>query len=217
MFPLYDENPSRTRPVLTWSIIAINVLVFFWQMSIGLRRSIELLGWVPVYHSFPPNLGRALTSMFAHASPFHIFGNMLFLWIFGDNTEDRIGHVKFLFLYLAWGFAATVAHTAYALTVGGVLPEIPAVGASGAISGVIGAYVVFFPRARIVTVIFLRYFIRFVRIPAVYYIGFWFLMQLLFGALQPSGSVAYWAHIGGFLAGVLVALTYKLSKKRYVY
>jgi HSP20 family molecular chaperone IbpA len=145
----------------------------------------------------------------------HILGNMLFLWIFGDNIEDRFGHTKYLISYLVWGFAASMAHAAWALSVGGEQLMIPAVGASGAISGVLGTYLILFPRARIVTMVFIGFFLTRHRIPAFAYLPLWFIFQLISAAFGASGGVAYLAHIGGFAAGAVFGLAYKaLSKLR---
>jgi hypothetical protein len=144
--------------------------------------------------------------MFLHGGIAHLIGNMLFLFVFGDNIEDKFGRIKYILFYIAWGFAAAYAHSFYAVSTGG--GEIPAIGASGAISGVLGAYLVLFPRAKIFTII-AAFFITTVRIPAIAYIPFWFVMQVIFGLLNPLGGVAYLAHIGGFLAGVLTGYVLK--------
>jgi membrane associated rhomboid family serine protease len=143
-----------------------------------------------------------VSSMFLHGGIAHIIGNMVFLYIFGDNIEDRFGHFKYLILYLFWGIAAGIIHSLYAVSVGG--GEIPAVGASGAISGVLGAYLVLFPRAKIFTII-TAFFITTVRIPALAYIPIWFILQVVFSILNPEGGVAYLAHIGGFVVGAAVS------------
>jgi len=143
-----------------------------------------------------------ITSMFLHGGIAHIIGNMVFLYIFGDNIEDRYGHFKYLILYLFWGITAGLIHSFYAVSVGG--GEIPAVGASGAISGVLGAYLVLFPRAKIFTII-TAFFITTVRIPALAYIPIWFILQVVFSILNPEGGVAYLAHIGGFVVGAGVS------------
>jgi membrane associated rhomboid family serine protease len=143
-----------------------------------------------------------VSSIFLHGGIAHIIGNMVFLYIFGDNIEDRFGHFKYLILYLFWGIAAGIIHSFYAVSVGG--GEIPAVGASGAISGVLGAYLVLFPRAKIFTII-TAFFITTVRIPALAYIPIWFILQVVFSILNPEGGVAYLAHIGGFVVGAAVS------------
>jgi HSP20 family molecular chaperone IbpA len=144
--------------------------------------------------------------MFLHGGIAHLIGNMLFLFVFGDNIEDKFGRIKYVLIYIAWGIAAAYAHSFYAVSTGG--GDIPAIGASGAVSGVLGAYLVLFPRAKIFTII-AAFFITTVRIPAIAYIPFWFVMQVILGLLNPLGGVAYFAHIGGFLAGVLTGYVLK--------
>jgi len=161
----------------------------------------------------PIGLATVFTSMFMHAGFLHMISNMIYLFVFGDNIEDTYGHAKFLLLYLTFGLAASLTHSYYAILSGGDDPFIPAVGASGAVSGVLGAYIVLFPRARIVSVLFLGYILRPAVIPSLYYIGFWFLFQFLLGLLSGTGGgVAYWAHIGGFAAGVIISYPYKILR-----
>lgn len=157
------------------------------------------------------NLYTLFTSMFLHADIFHIGGNMLFLYVFGDNVEDAFGHFRYLLFYLICGLAADFTHI-LSLTTSAEL-AIPTLGASGAISGVMGAYIVLYPRARIRTLI-LAFFIAVVSIPAVFFLGFWFLLQLLYSWLDMSGGIAYWAHIGGFVAGMILALIIGNRRKR---
>ncbi|MFQ6075794.1 MAG: rhomboid family intramembrane serine protease [Candidatus Bathyarchaeia archaeon] len=206
MFPLYDENPSKTRPYVTWSLIALNVIVFVWWVSGGMSASVfDIFGETPAYVLRGERLYTVFTSMFLHGGIAHIFGNMLYLFIFGDNVEDTFGHGKYLILYLFFGVVGGLVHSFVTVT-----PDIPAVGASGAISGVLGAYVLFFPRARVVSIVPSYFFIRLARIPAVVFIGFWFLLQLLLSG-SPTG-VAYWAHIGGFVAGFIAAVLYRIAR-----
>ena len=161
------------------------------------------------------------TSMFVHADPLHIFGNMLYLHIFGDNVEDTLGRVRYIAFYFLSGFGAIVLHIVSSIFLGGL--NIPVVGASGAISGLMGAYLVFFPKAKILTAVMGYYFYRIIPIRAEYYIGFWFIYQLLWATLAPllspfePSSVAYWAHVGGFLAGLVVAFIAKryLASERF--
>jgi membrane associated rhomboid family serine protease len=214
MLPLRDLNPTRTRPVVNVLLIAANVLMFLFELSLGPRLEGFLMAaaFVParVFEGgggFGPATS-ALVSMFLHGGWGHLLGNMLFLWIFGDNVEDRLGHVRYLFFYLLCGYAATAAHAFF-----NAGSRMPAIGASGAISGVLGAYLFLYPTARIVTVIWLFIFIRFVEIPALVFLPFWFLMQFLSGvqslrAADPAmaGGVAWFAHIGGFIAGPLLLL-----------
>jgi membrane associated rhomboid family serine protease len=152
--------------------------------------------------------------MFLHGGILHLFGNMLYFFIFGDNVEDRFGHLKYFLLYLFFGIAGGLVHSAMAVMQGGSEQMIPAVGASGAISGVLGAYMIFFPNARIVSLFFTGYFIRLVPVPAVFFIGFWFILQFLNGVLGSVTGVAYWAHIGGFLTGALVAMLFKIFHRK---
>ncbi|WP_022670095.1 rhomboid family intramembrane serine protease [Hippea alviniae] len=211
MIPLKDDNPSSSRPIINYLLIAVNIIVFMHEISLPYKeRSVFLLNhaFIPsmmfVYHDFFHSIVRMFESMFLHGGFLHIGGNMLFLWIFGDNVEDRLGHVNYLFFYLAGGFLSFLAQ-------GVVNPtsEIPMIGASGAISAVIGAYAVFFPSARILTLVPIFIFITFIRIPAWLFIGFWFLMQYFNGmisiAANYTGGVAWFAHIGGFVFGFVVA------------
>ncbi|MFQ5950458.1 MAG: rhomboid family intramembrane serine protease [Candidatus Geothermarchaeales archaeon] len=226
MLPLHDDNPTRIRPYVTWGLIAINAAVFVWQVSEGfLSDELSILlryGEIPVFIAEGENLYTMFTSMFLHGDISHIFSNMLFLWVFGDNVEDRFGHGKYLFLYLIFGVIAGLVHTTYSLWISDPitisqcimgyrfllfpLPEpcIPAIGASGAVSGILGAYFVFYPRARVVTLV-LFFLIRLIMIPAVALLGFWFLWQILQGLIGIGGNVAVWAHVGGFVAGFVVA------------
>lgn len=222
MFPLYDENPRATRPYVNYSLLAINFVVFVWEAVVtgfftNQQATVRLFldyGFVPAkFLEGAPSmridaLSPVLSSMFMHGGIMHLLGNMLFLWIFGDNIEDRFGHGRYLASYLLWGFIASMAHTAWAMNVGGQQLLIPAVGASGAISGVLGAYVLMFPRARIVTMMF-YFFITTARIPAYAYIFMWFIFQVLAASFGAGGGVAYLAHIGGFAIGVAFGLGYK--------
>lgn len=216
MFPLYDQNPTRTRPYVTWSLIVINVAVFLWQLSRGLAMEIVLeYGEIPALILRGERLHTMFTSMFLHGDFFHIAGNMLYLYIFGDNVEDRFGHVGFLILYILFGLAGGIIHSALMVLYGELNALIPAIGASGAISGVLGAYILFFPRAKIVSVILAFYFIRIARVPALLFIGFWFVLQFLYGVGGGLGGVAYWAHIGGFAAGFLAAGLHRFIGRGY--
>ncbi len=207
MIPITDSIKSFKKPIVTYTIIAINVLIFIWQYFLlpDPRIVIMEFGFIPAKFFATFDFSMILTSMFIHGSLGHLFGNMLYLYIFGDNVEDVLGHFGFLIAYILWG---TVA----AITQGILNPSshIPMVGASGAISGVIGAYFVFFPSSRIVTLLFIPpLFIEAVLIPAWFYIGFWFLMQLFSGIVSlpfmNMGGVAFWAHVGGFVAGYFTA------------
>ncbi len=207
MFPIHDDTERlHGRPYLNYSLIAINAIVFIWEVSvtgffsnpIATETLFRNYGAVPV-SVLQGNIASMVTSMFMHGSTAHIIGNMVFLFVFGDNLEDRFGRIKYLFMYIGWGMAAAFLHSLYAVNVGG--GEIPAVGASGAISGVMGAYLVMFPRAKVFTIIF-AFFITTVRIPAIAYIPFWFILQIIFALIGGPGGVAYLAHIGGFVVGL---------------
>ena len=223
MFPIHDDiERMHGRPYLNYGLIAINVIVFIWEASatsfFSDPRATEDIfmtyGAVPnrIVNDFPGSAPTVITSMFMHGGIAHIIGNMVFLFVFGDNIEDRYGKIKYILIYLGWGTAAALAHSFYAVSAG--QGEIPAVGASGAISGILGAYLVMYPRANILTIIAV-FFIYTVRIPVLVYIPFWFIMQLIFaiiGQLGPAGEavgVAYLAHIGGFVAGALTGLAWR--------
>ncbi|RLI37231.1 rhomboid family intramembrane serine protease [Candidatus Bathyarchaeota archaeon] len=216
MWPIRDVNPTSRRPLMTQAIIIANVIMFmpvFYAWITGDDALYEWLicsfGLIPSHLLALKDLHTLITSMFMHADIFHILFNMLFLRIFGDNVEDVLGRASYLVLYILWGLAAVGLHVLICLVFSPFMLDIPLVGASGAISGVLGAYVVFFPRARILTAIAGYYTYYTTEIRAIHYIGIWFVFQLIYGLLAlglPFLSVAYWAHIGGFLAGVLVAL-----------
>lgn len=214
MFPIHDDTERlHGRPYLNYTMMAVNVAIFIWEASVtgfftDERATEELFltyGTVPDRLFADPQAGAftIVTSMFMHGGPAHIIGNMVFLWIFGDNIEDKFGRVKYIIIYLAWGAIAALAHSAYALSTDG--GAIPAVGASGAISGILGAYVVLFPRAKIYTIL-AAFFIYTVRIPVLVYIPFWFALQVIFTVIGITDGVAYLAHIGGFVAGVATGL-----------
>jgi membrane associated rhomboid family serine protease len=207
VFPLKDDIPTRRRPYVTVALIAANVAVYLLQTSIGLERSVYLLGLVPrelftgqelsPYALVPP-WGNLFTSMFSHGGLAHLGGNMLFLWIFGNNVEDDMGHGRFLAFYLLAGLAAAGAQL-----VTDPASTIPMVGASGAVAGVLGGYLLLYPHARVLALVPVFFFLRLMWIPAVVFLGLWFLLQIL-GIFGPSGGVAFWAHIGGFVAGLLL-------------
>lgn len=217
MIPLRDVIPSRTTPVVTIVLIVLNILVFLYQLSLGERVNGLVLnfGLVPATFSWIA----VFTSMFLHGGILHAAGNMLYLWIFGDNVEDRMGHARFLVFYLLCGVAAAVAQTT-------TNPHsvVPMVGASGAIAGVMGAYFVLYPRSRIVTLIPLFFFFQIVEIPAIFFLGIWFLMQFLSGvgsiatavANEPAGGVAFWAHVAGFLAGISAVVVFRRPERQRV-
>jgi len=176
-----------------------------------LQSLYENLAMVPEDILQTKNLHTLFTSMFLHADIFHLGGNMLFLYIFGDNVEDAFGHFRYLLFYLICGLAADFVHILSLTTPGELV--IPTLGASGAISGVMGAYILMYPRARVRTLV-LAYIITVVSVPAVFFLGFWFLLQLLYAWLDMGGGVAYWAHIGGFVAGTVLALIVRRKKRK---
>jgi membrane associated rhomboid family serine protease len=210
MIPLRDDNPRRTLPVVTYLLVALNVLAFGWELSLGqnLDRALFDIAFIPARYWLPGNwifdLLTIVTSMFLHGGLMHIGSNMLYLWIFGDNVEDRLGHFRYLLFYLLCGFLATLAHAVFSPG-----SSIPAIGASGAIAGVLGAYLILYPHARVMTLIPIFFFITVRQLPAIFILGFWFILQLFVGVgslgvrdAQDTGGVAYFAHIGGFVAGM---------------
>jgi len=211
MIPLHDDNPTRRQPIVTIALIVACVLIFFWQSALPPQREAAVIysfGFIPAVllggASLPAELavipaGMTLfTSMFLHGGFMHLAGNMLYLWVFGNNIEDVCGHGRFILFYLLCGLAA-----AFAQALPNPGSEIPMIGASGAISGVLGAYLVLFPHARVYTLVPIG-FVFFMQIKAGWLLGFWFVFQLLsgFGANPAEGGVAFWAHVGGFVAGV---------------
>jgi membrane associated rhomboid family serine protease len=223
MIPLRDDIPTETLPVVTIFLLAANSLAFFYQLSLGPAASefIFSLGVIPfdVMHGVQSGSATRIpleltffTSMFLHGGLLHLGGNMMFLWIFGNNVEDSIGHVRFLLFYLLCGLAAAGAHVW--LNPGSRLPMI---GASGAISGILGAYFLLYPRARVLTLIPIGFFLQTVLVPAAFFLGFWFLLQIFSGWSSfgsEKGGVAWFAHVGGFLAGLLLLLVFKKRKVR---
>jgi len=213
MIPISDDNPARRPAVVTWSIILLCIAVYLWERSLGsdLNAALNVLGFVPAAFfsqqsagsgdiGVPPTL-TVLTSMFLHGGVLHLAGNMLYLWIFGNNVEDAFGHIRFAFFYLICGAAAafTMAYTDPG-------SHFPMIGASGAISGTLAAYVLLYPRARITVIIPLGIIPYPVRISAMWVVGFWFLLQLISAGLADPAQpgTAWWAHVGGFAAGLLL-------------
>jgi membrane associated rhomboid family serine protease len=212
MIPLKDDNPTRSFPFVNIGLILTNIAVFVYQVSlpprvaqafilhyatVPVRIPMYLAGHGDFHVAFYP----LLTSMFLHSGLMHILGNMLFLWIFGDNVEDEFGHFFYLLFYLACGIGSGLLHVLFNSN-----SHVPAIGASGAISGVMGAYIVLFPRARVLTF----FFVFLVPVPAFFILGYWFVLQFLealgqFGTMT-TGGVAVWAHVGGFVMGVLIAV-----------
>jgi membrane associated rhomboid family serine protease len=228
--PLKDINPTRRRPVVTYTLIAVNAAVFIYQLSLGtqlgaafvgsygatpyeITRMTDLVGPTaagPRITHYPgphPVIWTLFTSMFIHGGFAHLAGNMLFLWIFGNNIEDVLGPLRFIAFYLVSGLAAHALHIA-----SNPSSTIPTIGASGAISGLLGAYLIVYPRARILTLVFLGFFVRIAVLPAFVIIIYWFLVQFILGLLSlggEGGGVAWFAHVGGFLAGI--ALIYAMA------
>jgi membrane associated rhomboid family serine protease len=230
MFPLKDNIPTERFPVVTVALIAINVFVYLFLQEglLGLPEDQASVAWpVDDYAAKPCEFTgqcadqgpatplTAFTSMFMHGSLLHIGGNMLFLWIFGNNVEDSMGPVKFTAFYLLGGLAALAAQTA-------INPDavVPTIGASGAVSAVLGGYLLLFPHARVITVIFIVFFFTIVQLPALLVLGFWFVQQILFGYFDlvtpegGGGGVAYFAHIGGFVFGLLMIKLFADERKQ---
>ena len=218
MIPLHDDNPTTITPVLTVALIVACVLVFLWQLSLGpqLERMIYALGMIPAVllgHMQLPErvevvapVATLFTSMFMHGGWMHLIGNMLYLWIFGNNIEEAMGRVRFIVFYLLCGIAAALAQA---------LPDpqsqVPMIGASGAISGVLGAYLLLWPHARVLVAIPFGFYLHTVRLKAGWVLGFWFVLQLISsaGSVGQQGGVAFGAHIGGFVAGMLLVPLFK--------
>jgi len=218
MLPLRDQIPTRRFPIVNYLLIAGNILVFVLMLLSGPSQEsiVYEFSMIPANFSNGVDAGDIrdiFTSMFMHAGIAHIAGNMLYLWIFGDNVEDRLGHIPYLVFYLVGGVVASLAHL---LT--NPVSQIPTVGASGAIAAVLGAYLVLYPNSRIVTFIPIGFFMRLTMVPAAIVLGMWFVLQLFNGVLSIGagdvGGVAFWAHIGGFVAGVIIA--WLLPRKRQV-
>ena len=225
MLPLKDDVPSERAPIVTVALIALNMMAFLYQIAMefggdatttshgpsAAEALVYEFGAVPCRltgacaYDFPHPIVTIFTSMFLHGGLVHIGGNMLYLWIFGDNVEDTLGHVRFLVFYLTCGVAAAMTQTLVSPT-----SRLPMIGASGAVSGVLAAYLVLFPYATVLTLITFGFFIRFVHVPAILVLGFWIVVQFLNGVLTlgagrgAASGVAWFAHIGGFLAGLLL-------------
>lgn len=208
MFPIKDHNPPGTVPYVTWTLMAINIIVFALYAPLladqaRLGAFFDTWAMVPAEVNAGVDYYTALTSMFLHGGLMHLGGNMLFLWIFGDNIEDAMGHVKFAIFYILCGFAASATHY-----ISDVNSMVPVVGASGAIAGVMGAYLVLYPKAKVDVLLILVVIFRRLTLPAYLVLGAWMALQLFGGvsANATGGGVAYWAHVGGFVAGVLGAI-----------
>lgn len=219
-FPLKDENPTKTFPYMTILIICINCLIFLIELFLGKYRDyfVAKYGVIPfeITHGVDINpkvlLGpyvTLVTSLFLHGGFFHLLGNMWFLWIFGNNIEDVVGHFKFLIFYLLGGIVASLLQIAVSAS-----STIPVIGASGAVSAILGAYILEFPRARVKTLVFIFIFITVISVPAGVFIGIWFFIQLISSLGRAASNVAWYAHIGGFIFGLL---TIKIFQKREGY
>lgn len=219
MIPLKDDNPTKTFPVITILIIAINIFVYVSMLTLdddSARNLVILYGAIPyeLMHGFGLNKGVSLsimftviTSMFLHGGLFHLLGNMLYLWVFGNNIEDSMGHVRFIIFYVICGSVAVFAHAFINQS-----STLPMIGASGAISGLLGGYLLLFPRARILTLLPLGFFMPIVKIPALFFIGFWIAFQIMNSTLSLGKSgdgIAWFAHVGGFLAGLALIVFFR--------
>jgi membrane associated rhomboid family serine protease len=224
MIPLRDATPAQSFPAMTVLLIGLNVLAFLYELSLGKELDVFIMqyGAVPLRFILAGQMEQVstlerflplFTSMFLHGGWLHLGGNMLYLWIFGDNIEDRLGYVRFVAFYLACGLAAALTQIYIHPTA-----KIPMVGASGAVAGVLGAYLILFPHAHVLALIPIVFFFQIVELPASLFLVFWFLMQFLSGAIAITGApyvtggVAWWAHIGGFVCGV--ALGFVLPKRK---
>ncbi|HGJ65698.1 TPA: rhomboid family intramembrane serine protease [bacterium] len=222
MIPLRDTIQSRSTPIMTVSLIIANAAAFIFQLSLGqnLNDFITVYGFVPSKFFHLISKGNILaglfplfTSIFLHGGWFHIIGNMWYLWIFGDNVEDRVGHFRFVIFYILCGVSAGLIHGFTSPNSG-----IPTIGASGAIAGVMGAYFVLYPRAKIWTLVPIFFFVQFIEIPAFFFLGFWILMQFFMGTFSlgigsMQGGVAWWAHIGGFATGALLIFIFQKRQR----
>jgi membrane associated rhomboid family serine protease len=215
MIPLKDDNPTSTYPYVTVGLIIINSLTFFYELSLGshFEHFLNEYGAIPVFvlnmtspGEHPPPYITVFTSMFLHGGFFHVAGNMLYLWIFGNNIEDSMGHFRFVVFYLISGIIAV-----YTFSIVNPHSTIPMVGASGAVSGVLGAYLILFPRAKVLTLIPFGFYMQVVKVPAVFLLGMWIVVQLISGmaSSRSGGGVAWFAHIGGFLAGIVLIGLFK--------
>ena len=210
MIPLRDDNPRRTFPIVNYVLIAANILGFLWELRLGnsLDRAIMQVGFIParfwITGYWTADLFSIVISMFLHGGFLHIGSNMLYLWIFGDNVEDRLGHFRYLLFYFLCGFGATYAHAIFSPS-----SRLPAIGASGAIAGVLGAYFFLFPLSRVIVLVPILFFPFFFELPAATYLAIWALGQVFSGTLSLAeardvGGIAWWAHVGGFIAGIVL-------------
>lgn len=219
MIPLRDENPIRIFPYVTVGIIAINILVFIYEMLQGTHLEDKIMQFAAIPYNIthlgsPAVLLTLVTSLFFHAGLFHLFGNMLYLWVFGNNIEERLGYIRFIIFYFACGIIATLGHI---ISVSD--SKLPMIGASGAVSGVLGAYLLLYPRARVLVLVPLFYFWRIIKVKALWFLLFWIALQFISGTAsslvmdtQARGGVAWFAHITGFFAGIFFCLFLKKEK-----
>jgi len=211
MIPIKDDNPRLRPPIFTVGLIALNIVAFYFEIQFGLDTVVYQYGAIPSHIVKLQSLETLLTSMFLHGGFLHLGGNMLYLWIFGDNIEGYLGHSRFLMFYLLCGLVAVFTH----IFLSGI-SEIPMVGASGAVSGLLGAYLVKYPKARVLVVIPIVWFLTIRKIPAYIVLGFWFVMQLFYAlsslGISQGGGVAFWAHIGGFAAGIVLIYLFPAKK-----
>jgi membrane associated rhomboid family serine protease len=221
MIPLRDNTRSRTFPVVNIILIILNALIFIRQLGLT-PPQVNLIffqyGLIPARVQAQLSAGASLTTIaipfitaiFLHANWLHIIGNMLYLWIFGDNVEDRVGHIPYLFFYLLVGVAGNIAHL-----LANPASQVPIIGASGAIAGVLGAYFLTYPRAKVLTLVPIFFFITIIEIPAVIFLLFWFVMQVIYGASSTGISaspVAWWAHVGGFITGAILVKVFSAGR-----
>jgi membrane associated rhomboid family serine protease len=212
MFPVSDVIPSRTTPFVTIALIALNAVAFLFELQLDAERLqalVDTFGVVPAAFSWPD----VVTSMFLHAGWVHVAGNMLYLWIFGDNVEDRLGHTRYLLFYLCCGAAASLGQIA-----ANPSSTMPMIGASGAVAGVMGAYFVMYPHSRVLTAVFIVFFMDLLEIPAIYFLGIWFLMQLFsgvgsLGVNAADAGVAFWAHVVGFASGAALGGIWRVAEQ----
>ena len=223
MFPIRDTNRTSTLPIVTFLLVALNAGLFLYELSLGsgLGQFMQKFGAVPVDIVTAVSTGRVeglvplFSSMFLHGGWLHLIGNMLFLWIFGDNVEDRFGHGRFVLFYLSGGVVAIVAHLA-----ANPASTVPTIGASGAVAAVLGAYWFLYPGARVLALVPLGFFIQTAELPARLFLGIWFGLQIVSGLIESgtgagnTGGVAWWAHIGGFLFGYLIAAGFCRPRRR---
>ncbi|MBI5253364.1 MAG: rhomboid family intramembrane serine protease [Euryarchaeota archaeon] len=214
MFPVKDDNPTKSTPLITYSLIFLNVTIFIYEIVLESQNKLE--GFIYTFALIPGDIIQGyglyalLTSIFLHAGFVHLLGNMLYLHIFGDNIEDLMGKKRFVVFYIVCGLAASLLQIYV-----NPYSKVPNLGASGAIAGILGAYLVTFPRARVHCILTLGYFIRWVTLPAIFVLGMWFVLQLFSGVgslsyiSEDAGGVAYFAHIGGFVAGMLLVKIFR--------